>query len=241
MFLPMESAYLRTKLDLGLMFTNTSFSIGSFSASTSIIMLGIDAQIALAEKFEIGILFPFLLNGTTNVSVGGRGGSSSSELGSLTLKLKGLIAGRNRGDFAVSIFSDFTLPTGTNLPSREFALWRGGVAGAGRVLPNVNVGGSLGWLWGINGTGTDLVGLAIDLFAGAKFNRYFGAQLGFEILVPVQPSGSDAAFAISPALQFFPLPNFHIDLGARIGLTDAGKIYSLLGRAALVFAAGVQY
>jgi hypothetical protein len=57
----------------------------------------------------------------------------------------------------------------------------------------------------------------------------------------VHPQTGDPAVSVFPAVQIFPDPRFRIDLGARIGVNDGGKVYSLGGRAAVVFAAGYVF
>jgi hypothetical protein len=54
--------------------------------------------------------------------------------------------------------------------------------------------------------------------------------------------GHTPAIALSAGVQFFPLSFLHIDLGTRIALNDNGKVfYGSLGRATLVFGAGVRF
>lgn len=236
LFLPTESAFLRTKVDLGFFFTSASFG----PLSLNVIGLGVDAQYVFMDRFEVGLTLPFLQSGLA--SLGGRS-SGDTEFGNLTLKLKGLLMGQNRSKFALSIFANTTLPTGSNLPSRDSAVLQAGVAASANLMPNLTVGGSIGLLWNINGGGSagQPLGLLIDLFGGYRIMPNFGVQLAAQIGTILNPNSQSPGLALTPAVQYFPTPNWHIDLGVRIATSDNAKaVYTALGTAALMFAAGYQ-
>jgi hypothetical protein len=235
-FLPLESAYVRSHVDLQFLYTNAS--VGTFlgrSADVNVILLGLEGRFALADAFEVGLNFPFLTHAN---STWGQITSSGTELGNLTLKLKGKFFGTPDRRFALALFLNTTLPTGTNQPTREWALMQGGLAFGAFFAPMWTAGVDLGVAWFISGPGKDQGLFLADLFVGLRPHPLFGFQLGLQIATPVYTAEGDPGFAIAPVVQFFPLPFLHFDLGARIAVNDNGKLYTPLGRASLVFSGG---
>jgi hypothetical protein len=211
-------------------------------------MLGIEGQYAFADVFEVGLTVPFLVQSMAS-AVGGSS-SSSSSFGNLVVDLKAKVAGRSNGPYAVSLFMNWMLPTMSGLPekaSRDFAILHGGVAASG-ALGLLTLGGALGTIWGIQGSGNDLVFLFFDLHAAARFHRVIAGFLMTQIAIPVYPEMDDRtpAVAISPGVQIYPLPapidGFHLDLGVRIATNDQAKaLYSVMSRAQLTFAMGYAF
>jgi hypothetical protein len=233
---PVESGALDSHVDLQLMYSYASMSFMERSTSFQVVLLGLEAQYALWDRLEAGLNLPFLQHAAVN-SLGGST-STDTEFGNISINLKGKIYGDSKGSLAISAFMNTILPTGTGLPSRDFAyLHIGGAASA--ALSIVTFGAATGVFWGINGKGKDVAVYLFDIHSGVRIHPMFAAYLAFQFAEPVYPNTSDLGFAISPGVQFFPIPALHIDLGARIAATDNGEaLYNFLGRAALLFGVG---
>ena len=88
----------------------------------------------------------------------------------------------------------------------------------------------------------------LDLHAAVRI-LFLAPYLGFQLGEPMAGSitdlpgvGHDPAIALSAGVQFIPISFIHIDLGTRIALNDNGKLfYGALGRATLVFGAGIRF
>jgi hypothetical protein len=240
--LPIESGALDSHVDLQFLYSYWSLSFGGRDlGGVNIFLLGLEAQVAFLDRLEVGLNIPFLVHAYATVASSSASASQSdTEFGNIALDLKVKIVGESTGSWAVSAFANTILPTGTGLSSRDFAATQLGAAGSGTVSI-ATFGADMGAYWFINGNGSDSVLYLIDLFGGVRIHPMFAAYLGFQIGVPVKPSGGDAAFAIAPGLQFFPIPALHIDLGTRIAVNDAGRAYTPLGRANLTFAAGYRF
>jgi hypothetical protein len=229
LFMPVESGGLRTHVDLQFSYTNFDLLRNNFNVT----ILSIQGQYALLDRFEVGLNIPILVGNWSN-SVGVSG---STEFGNIELGLKGKLFGSSTGPLAVSIFADTTLPTGSGLPTREFAALRAGIAGSGVVGP-ATLGAATGAFWFINGNGTDLALYIFDLWVAVRPAPFIATYFAFQLGAPVHPETQSPGVAVTPALQFFPIPRFHIDIGARIAVNDNGRFYNVIGRAALVFGAG---
>lgn len=248
-----ESGRLDSHVDLQFLWSHVSYSMSFMGTSVSVdadgIMLGLEGQYAIADRFEVGLTIPFLLKSWGSV-VGGTSsssGSSDSRFGNLMVDLKLKLAGSSRGGYAVSLFANWILPTMSGIDSREYAALHGGVAASG-AISLLTLGGALGTFWVINGDGKDLAFLLFDLHTGARFHRVIGAYLMLQLGVPVYPDMNDRtpAVALVPGVQLFPLPppidGLHLDLGVRIATNDQAKaLYSALSRAQLHFAMGYAF
>jgi hypothetical protein len=248
-----ESGRLDSHVDLQFLWSHISYSMSFMGTSVSIdadgIMLGLEGQYAIADRFEVGLTIPFLLKSWGSV-VGGTSsgsGSSDSQFGNLMVDLKLKLAGSSHGAYAVSLFANWILPTMSGDIERDYAALHGGVAASG-AIGLLTLGGALGTFWAINGDGKDLAFLLFDLHTGARFHRVIGAYLMLQLGVPVYPDMNDRtpAVAIVPGVQLFPLPppidGLHLDLGVRIATNDQAKaLYSALSRAQLHFAMGYAF
>ena len=237
--LPVELGALSSHA--GLQFNYSRFDLGSLirgggDTTVNILTLALEAQVALLDRLELGINLPMLVHGW--VAGLGRNGSDT-ELGNLQLNVKAKLLGESRGPFALSIYANTTLPTTSADVDRDFALIHTGLALSGQ-LARVTAGIATGPF--ILAGGDDAIVLYnVDFFVGGRLHRIFAVQLAMQMSAPIEPSGGDVALAMTPALQLYPVDAFHVDVGARIGISDAGRLYNLGGRVALVVGATVDF
>lgn len=109
-YIPVESGALDSHLDLQFEYAPTDLSFLGSSAWIHILMLGLEGQVAIVDRLELGLNIPFL----NHCSITGSEGidQGKTELGNLALNLKGKLAGDSRGTFAISAFANTTLPPG---------------------------------------------------------------------------------------------------------------------------------
>jgi hypothetical protein len=237
-FLPFEAGALDNHIDLQFMFTSFSLDYPGIATSTTYVYtLGVDAQISLFDRFQVGLNVPFLNHAAVAANTAS---AKDTEFGNMLLKLKFKLLGSSAGPFALSVFLDTLLPTGTGIP-HDFAGLQGGGAisfGFSRITLNADL--SIFDLFGSGGNG--LTALILDVHAALRvlfLSPYLGVQLG----TPLDGwDGHTPAVAISAGLQFYPISMLHLDLGTRIALDDNGRVfYASLGRATLVFGAGFRF
>jgi hypothetical protein len=230
--MPVEVAGLSTHLNLNLMYTNFEL----FGPRVNVVQLGIEGQVAILDRLELGVMIPVLVHGWIN----GSGGDAETEFGNLILNLKLKLVGASRGPFALSMYFNTTLPTtSADLGTREYAGIQGGVAAAGK-LGVVTFGANTG-PWSFIAEGEGLVIYQIDFFVGAMPLNWLGLQLALQLGIPVHNAGDQTAFAMTPAAQFWPAGGFHIDIGTRIAISDFGRFYTNFARATFNLAIGYDW
>jgi hypothetical protein len=234
-FLPVESAFLQSKVDLQVYFT--TFDVGRTSATA--VVLALEAKYAIADRIQVGLTIPFLNHGAAS---GGGVNGSSTDFGNIVFDLKALLVGRSGSELAVSLFLNSLLPTtSANVSSRSFTLLHGGLTVSSFFAKSVTVGVTIGDLAALVSQGDNSNAVFSDFFFGVSPIPQFNIQLAMQILYPVSPDTASPGVSIAPAVQFFPIPAMHVDLGVRIAANDNGKLYTTLGRAALLFAVGAVF
>ena len=236
MLFPVEIGALSSHVGLQFGFARATLTGLRGTADLNVMNLGLQAQYAFADIVEVGINLPFLVHGWTSFGAG----AADTELGNIRLDVKVKLLGSSRGMFALSAFANTTLPTTSGDIQRDFVLLQAGLAATGNIGP-ATFGAALGTFALIGGGNTDIVLFNADIFGAARLHRMFGVQVAMQIGVPIEPSGGEVALSVMPAVQFFPIDNLHIDAGARIAITDTGKLYTTGGRAALVVAAAYNF
>ena len=236
--IPLESGGLDSHLELQLAYTHIS-DLFVKGVNADHVIMALDGQWAFFDRIEIGLNIPFLRHYAA--SYGSKSGSET-EFGNISLNLKGKIYGDSSGPFALSAFINTTFPSGSGTgSSHDFAILHTGAAVSG-ALSIVTLGADLGTLWFINGDGKDADYFLFDIFTGVQIHTLIAAYLAFQIGVPVYPDVSDVGFSLCPGLRFTPYMGLYFDLAARIAATDnARAVYTLLGRADLIFGAGYRF
>jgi len=244
-FLPMEAGALDSHLDLQLMYTMHSIGVpGLGETSRNVVQMGLDGQIALLDRFQVGVNVPFLNHNGVDLS-----GFSldSTQFGNMLVKLKVRLLGSSSGPFALSVFANTLLPTGSGLATHDFAAVQPGVAlsaGFSRISLNADFS-----IYESFSSDTNFVSaLMLNVHAALKV-LFLAPYLGFQFFEPMAGRIPDLAtvghapgVSLSAGVQLYPLSFLHIDVGTRIAFNDNGKrFFASLGQATLVFAAGLRF
>jgi hypothetical protein len=246
--LPVLTGTLRSHADLLFGFSKFSEEVfGPKANGKALITLGFDLRYATGDRVEIGLGVPLLtlgyyIPGTVTPYI------DEAAFGCLEPRLKVKIWGSSTGPVVISAYVEGALPTvafydGPEVDSRSFGQVRFGVAAASQLFGRLAVGGGTGQNWTILGQGQHDVGThQIDLWGVYFFHRVLAVQLALQFDIPhhYEGSGAETAFMLLPAVQFYPTPQLHIDLGARFAATEAALRHTA-GRAALLFALGYLF
>lgn len=234
--LPLQSGSLHKFVDLHFNFSRGSAGTVDFNVA----QLTLDGAWSFADRFQVGLTLPFVQHGWLN---GGLGQAiADTQFGNLAINLKLKLFGL--GDFfKLSLYGNTTLPTSSSGSANrdQVLLQIGGAATAD--LKIITIGGSTGfygavgdlnsllWEWNVY-AGTSILPM-FELMVALQWNKNFYNSGG--------GGTAEAGLAIMPYVRFNPILGLHVDLGTRIGVTDFGKIYSYLGRAALMLAVGYDF
>jgi hypothetical protein len=239
--LPIHVGALDSHVDLQLFYTHFT----TFGATVDPVVFGAEGKIALFDRLELGLNVPFVTH--VGASFGGAL-YSDTQFGDMIVPIKLKLLGSSTGMYCFSLFLDTTLPTHSgkigNKDYRSYANLNGGLAVSLAFLKIIHLGASLG-VWGRVSDTSDanLSIFNIDLFLGVKALRWLAPLLGFQIGVPMTPSGisHDPAATILIGVQFFPIQWIHLDLATRVAFNNEGKAYNSLGQASLIFSGGFRF
>ena len=240
----MLTGTLRSRADLLFSFSDHDDALGE---SHRLITLALDLRYAADDRVELGLTLPVL---TLGHALGLAGTGDEAAFGNLEARIKIRLWGSSTGQAVVSLYAEGVAPTmafyggDASVDSRAFGQLRYGAAAAVQLLGRLALGGGTGQNWTILGDSRhDLISHQLDLWGVFYIHRVVAVQLAlqFDILFHYPGSGYDeVGFMLLPAVQLFPTPRMHIDLGARIAATDGGK-RTVGGRAALLFALGYLF
>ena len=232
---PVEIAALSSRVDLQFSYTRLSFGRRDFNS----LALSLDAQYAIHDALEVGLTIPLLTHAFTAL---GQLPLTDVTFGNVAINLKGKLYGRSDGPFAVSLYTNTTLPTNSHpdINERGFVGIHSGVSATGHLsMLTMGIGTGV-YAWVLPSPSPNIVLYLFDFFVGAMLHPMVGLQIAFQVGAPIHPSGGEAGFAALPGVKFFPTPNVHLDLAARIGNTS-GRAYTGGGTAALIFSGGYQF
>ena len=209
---PVESAVLGTGLQM--FFDYSSDLVSAYN-------LGFDSRFTVADRVELGLVLPLLIHGL--VLRDGMLPEEETAVGNIEVHTTLRLYGHHTRGVAAAGYLGVILPTTSlELPTREVVVLRPGLAVTGQTSI-VTLGGDTGVTATLR-EGEDVVQYGLNGYAAVAPHRIVSLQLALQLLFVVKPAEDEVAAALTPAICFHPIDALSIALGARVALSDAGKI-----------------